>query len=307
LRVHDFKIFQHRAVKWVLAYEERYDVIQVCELPEFVQEYKRRGGSKPVVARLTAPDYYDPCHGFLQADAIIASGATMEAVRSRGLPVQDVPNGVDTEVFSSDASVFRERWPNDKILAVCVARFQTVKGHEILLQAFKSVVRADRRWILVLAGSGPEMARMQRLCRQFGLMDNVEFMGETPHEMLPDIYRAADIVVIPSLYESFCFAALEGMASGKPIISSATPWIPRLLGADESKESENIQVPGGWIVPVGDSEALARAMLRLQNDPERRRVMGERNREEVVRKYGWGESARKLGELYTEIVRKAEN
>ena len=86
LRLFDFKCFEYCAARWCKKHEGEFDVIQVCELPFFVNHYKKMAGSIPVVIRLTAPNYDDPVGGLQQADAVIASGMSVQEIRKKDRP-----------------------------------------------------------------------------------------------------------------------------------------------------------------------------------------------------------------------------
>jgi len=294
VRMLDFRLFEQRAAGWVRGREDDFDVVQVCELPWFAAGYKRGGGRLPVVMRLTAPDFYDSAGGIGAADAVIAAGATVAAVRrAGGRACTAIQNGVDVERFRPGTSAFRsERGIGEgEYVVLYVARFHAVKRHGVLLRAFGELCSDGVPARLVLAGSGPLERRVRRQAVEAGLEERVVFLGETPYSVLPEVYRAADVKVIASEYESFCFAALEAMASGLPVVTTDTEWVPRLIGRSE----------GGLTVPVNDSRALAQALRVLRDDPERRRAMGEWNRREVERKYTWENSARQLMGLYKRL------
>ena len=105
----------------------------------------------------------------------------------------------------------------------------------------------------MLAPLGVELVRQADL----GVGDKVMFLGEVVYSDLPAIYRAADIKVISSDFESFCFAALEAMATGLPIVTTDCGWVPKLLG----------QESGGLVVLAKDPEAFAKAMQTLADQP----------------------------------------
>ena len=293
VRLADFHLFEKSAARWVAARKDMFDVVQVCELPTFVAEIKRRGVSLPVVMRMTAPDYYDAGGALHKADAVIASGATMEKLKGVRADCVDIPNGVDAELFKPHASAFRKSQgiPEGDFVILFVGRFQAVKNHEMLIDAFARVLPQCPRARLVLAGSGPLEGRIRARCRVAGVAERVAFLGEVPFSELPDVHAAADLKVITSYYESFCFAALEAMATALPLVVTDTDWVPKLIGHGE----------GGVVVGKNDVHALASAMLELIGSPGVRSRMGQRNRSFVVERYGWRSAAGALLALYERL------
>ncbi len=328
----DFVWFEKAAARWAWKRRAQFDVIQVCELVTFVDEFKKRssgfrvqcsGSVPPVVMRLTAPDFHDP-HGALRAaDAVIASGTTMKKVRAGPrTDCHNIPNGVDTTVFRPHATDFRaaQGWGADELVIVSVARFQTVKNHAMLVEAFRRVLAEEPRARLALAGSGPLEADVRAACAAAGVASRVSFLGEMPFHRVADLYAASDIAVVSSEYESFSFVALEAMASALPLVVTATEWVPGLIGlpigdcrmstgdSSEQSEIENrqsamLQAPGGVVVPVGDAESFAGGLLQLLRDAEARHRMGAWNRDRVVREFGWTASAAKLLAVYRDLVK----
>lgn len=324
LRVLDFQIFEWAAARWACKNRDQYDVIQVCELPFFVKYFKdsvigwgnllgRRGASKcnpasvsgssiPVVLRLTAPDFYDPMGALALADAVIASGTTMRVVRAGPRPdCHDIANGVDTDLFRPHASPLRREqgWADDDKIVVFVARFQAVKNHSMLLEAFRQLLDMEPKARLVLAGSGPLESSMRKQCAAQGIAARVDFLGEVPFRRVADLYAVADLNAISSDYESFSFVALEGMASALPLVATATDWVPTLIGGSGASPGE---VPGGIVVPKGAARPMAEAMAYLLRDSEAARRKGAWNRQRVVRDFGWKVSAGKLLNVYQSLA-----
>ncbi|MFH0908143.1 MAG: glycosyltransferase family 4 protein [bacterium] len=295
LRFADFWIFEQRAAAWAARHRGEFDVIQVCELPTFVKAWKQKKLPNPVVMRLTAPDYHDPHGAVNMADAIIAGGATLMKAQSRiRRECVNVPNGVDTDIFRPHVSDFRNRRGivASTFVVLFVARFQGVKNHRMLLEAFSlfSARRPDS--LLLLAGSGPLEGTIRACCSELGLTNRVRFLGETPFGELPDVYAASDLKVISSDYESFCFAALEAMATELPLVVTDTDWVPRLIEQDQ----------GGRVVARGNAEQFASAMLELAGNPLLRKQMGEWNRRHVLSRFDWQSSARKLLDVYERLL-----
>lgn len=314
LRVLDFKMFESRAAQWAARHAREFDIIQVCELPHFVAQVKRKGVETPVVMRLTAPNFYDPCDGVSRADAVIASGETLASVREKVRPdCYDIPNSVDTDLFRPHASTFRAvrgMAPNAYVV-LYVARFQDFKNHNLLVESFAKLRTSISSAWLVLVGKGPLKSLVQKRVRELGLANHVLFMGEQPFEKLPDIYAAADVLAISSDFESFCFAALEAMATELPIVTTDCGWVPKLLGTEMPQAEGSNKEPGkgawregGIVVPLRDADALAQALKVLHERPEVRHRMGMRNRRAAVESHGWQSSAQKLMRVYNQLLEK---
>ena len=307
LRNWDFRCFERTAARWAWRRRHEFDVIQVCELPFFVDDFKRMpaDGRPPVVLRLTAPDFFDPSGALSRADAVIASGATLRVVRAGPRPdCHDIANGVDVGLFRPHASRLRqeEGWSDEDRVVVFVARFQSVKNHAMLVEAFRLLLGEEPRARLALAGSGPLESTIRRQCAELGVSGRVSFLGEVPFQRVADLYAAADLNVISSDYESFSFVALESMASGLPLVATATDWVPTLIGGTSATPGD---VPGGVVVPKGGSRQMAAAMAGLLRDPETARRKGAWNRQRVVQDFGWPSSAWKLLGVYQSLLEKA--
>ncbi len=296
IRQAEFEWFEWRAYRWVRNHADEFDIIQVCELPNLVYWLKKRGVRVPVVMRLTAPNFHDPRGGVALADAVIASGSTIQKLHALGRTnVMDIPNAVDADLFRPQPSDFRQKMKigTDEFVAIYVARFQAFKNHALLLEAFAQFVRSHPKSRLFLAGSGPLRERTGQLAAELGIAPLVLFLDEVPYSDLPAVYAAADVNVISSDYESFCFAALEGMAMGLPVLTTDCAWVPRL-----------VEDGAGMVVPVGNSEAFAAALCRLADNPALRQRMGATGRQQVLERHTWPASAEKLCGLYESILRK---
>ena len=290
----EFECFEWRAARWVAKHAHEFDVVQACELPNFVHWLKMRGVRTPVVMRLTAPNYYDPRGGVKKADALIASGTSIERLKERGLAqVVDVPNAVDADLFRPQPSDFRKAHGigAGDFVALYVARFQAFKNHALLLEAFARLAQDHPASRLVLAGSGPLRERCEQQAAELGLAARVLFLGDVPYRDLPGVYAAADVKAISSDYESFCFAAIEAMSMGLPVLTTDCAWVPRLV-ADGA----------GIVVPVGDAEAFAAALKKLADNPALRQRMGAAGRQQVLERHTWPASAEKLAHLYRDLV-----
>ena len=127
---------------------------------------------------------------------------------------------------------------------------------------------------------------------ELGLGEVVTFLGKRAQETLPDYYVAADVVVMPSLYESFGMVALEAMACGTPVVASQVGGLAYLVRDGET----------GYLVPDRDPAELADRLSRLLSNPQLRAQMGA---QAVLhaRTYAWPDITRKVIGLYADAVR----
>lgn len=211
-----------------------------------------------------------------------------------------VPLGVDLDRFRPrDRAAARAELglaPEARIvLAVC--RIQRLKGLDILVRALAQLCRPGGTGdveLLVAGGveqAGEEVARLQALAEELGVGERLRFVGAVPHERLPAYYAAADVVAVPSLYESFGLAAVEAMAAGVPVVAS------RVGGLTTTVEDGRT----GYLVPWRCPEPFAeRIELLLRNEPLRCSLGAAATR--AMRRYAWGAVAADIAALYTELV-----
>ena len=136
-----------------------------------------------------------------------------------------------------------------------------------------------------------EMARLQQLRTELGIHDLVTFLGAKDQEVLPYYYAGAEMVVMPSHYESFGMVALEAMAMGTPVIASEVGGLAHLIQ------------PGvnGYHVPSRDPEALAARILELLTDKELCARLGRQARASTAQ-YHWSTITSQMVDVYRELV-----
>ena len=153
------------------------------------------------------------------------------------------------------------------------ARIEEGKGPMVLAEALARLNRERTLGIVRMAGNGPQLPAVKARTRELGLAGVWEFVGFYSDPTARSIFmRSVDVFILPTLAEGTPNSVIEAMAHGLPVIASAVGGIPDLLSDDS-----------GILVPPGDDEALAQAMLRLASDSELRARMGQAARQRYLR------------------------
>jgi glycosyltransferase involved in cell wall biosynthesis len=160
-------------------------------------------------------------------------------------------------------------------VVLAVARLEKQKDIPVLVKSAAKVVQTDSRVLFLIIGSGGREKHIRRMISELGLQNNVRLLGHVDYSLLLEYYQAADVCAMTSRYEGTCMVLLEAAASGLPIISTAT------TGARDAVIEEQT----GYLVEIGDSDAFARRLLDLLDDPAKAKKMGARGREYVVEKF----------------------
>jgi N-acetyl-alpha-D-glucosaminyl L-malate synthase BshA len=205
---------------------------------------------------------YEPVVTFSinQSDGVTAVSAdlakeTYDTFRiSRHIEV--IPNFIDLSRFRKQPKEHFKMaiCPNGEKLLVHTSNFRKVKRIEDVIGMF-AIVRKQTGAKLLLVGDGPERQRMENLCREYDLCDDVRFLGKL--DAVEELLSVCDLFIMPSEKESFGLAALEAMACEVPVISSNTGGLPELV----------IQGKTGFMSNVGDLEDMAKnALFILQEE-----------------------------------------
>jgi glycosyltransferase involved in cell wall biosynthesis len=195
-----------------------------------------------------------------------------------------IPYGIDTETFSPNPisrPLWRERLsiPPDAPLLLGVGRMATKKGFQILLAVLPDLLRTHPDLHIVLAGGGDLLPQFQAVAAS----PRVHFIGPILHGDLPDLYRAADLFVLPAVHDprgnvdGLPNVILEAMASSLPVVATSISGIPLAVIPNET----------GLLVPESDPVALFHALSDLLGNPERARTMGASGRRRAELHLTW--------------------
>ena len=217
-----------------------------------------------------------------------------------------IPPGVDVSHFypipADEAKLYVGLKPDDRMV-LFVGRIEPLKGVDTLIQAMSCLqLKESQRVHLAIIGGDPsaspremsaEMARLQKLCDDLSVGQTVVFLGKRDQDRLPYYYSAAELLVMPSHYESFGMVALEAMACGTPVSASEVGGLAYLVRDGET----------GFTIPDQEPEALCEKMSWLLNDHDLRRQMSERA-VEYAQDYAWEKIAKQIVGVYEALVEK---
>jgi len=209
-----------------------------------------------------------------------------------GIPaakVVTICNGVDTDRFAEgDPTGARAALglPLDRPIVGTVGRLDPVKDQAALVHAFARVRRDHPGAVLVIAGDGPCRADLEALVGTLGLGTDVRLLGE--RKDIPQVLRAMDVFVLPSIAEGISNTILEAMATGLPVVATRVGGTPELV--DHART--------GILVAAGDPEALAAAISAYVGDPPCRREHGRAARRLAVARFGLATMRQTYASLY---------
>jgi glycosyltransferase involved in cell wall biosynthesis len=208
--------------------------------------------------------------------------------RIQASAVSVIENGIDLERFSDRRTRQELRHelelPADRFLIGTIGRLVPEKGHHLLIQAAAALKEKHPDAYYVIAGDGPLLASMRELVAALGLADRFRFFGLC--DRVPDLLRALDVFILPSVSEGLPMVILEAMAAHKPIIATSVGAIPGVLVHEQS----------GLLVDPSPS-SLALAISRLVQDPNLASHLGERAFERARNHY----SSERMAQAYAEI------
>jgi glycosyltransferase involved in cell wall biosynthesis len=207
--------------------------------------------------------------------------------------IQVIENGIDVAQYrpSHDRSALRRKLglTPDRRYVANVARLHPVKDQATLVRAFSMVAATHAEVDLLLVGDGPERGRLQALVTEMGLVTRVNFLGVRSD--VPDILRAADLFALTSVSEAASLTLLEAMAAGLPVVVTDVGGNPEIVRDGQE----------GLLVPRGDAEKTAAALLRLLRNPNEAESLGQAGARRVQERYRLERTIESYGELYERL------
>ncbi len=172
-----------------------------------------------------------------------------------------------------------------------LGRLVAEKGGAEFISAFSAVVKEVPDAKAIVAGDGPERENLLQKVRALGIQEHVNFTGWIPPEDVPALLNRVACVVVPSFYESFGLVALQAMQMGRPVIASDVGGLPEMVTHGKT----------GLLVPPGNPETLAKAMLELAKDSQKANALGQAAAVKASTEFSWESCVSSYLALYQEI------
>lgn len=197
-------------------------------------------------------------------------------------------HGVDSRLFHPST----RRAENSAFNVVFLGRLVPFKGASVAIRAVSQIKERIPNIVLAIAGVGPQRDELETLARSEGVEDSVRFLGFVEGSRVPSLLRNSDVLCCPSIADASPTVILQGMACGLPIVASNVGGISEMVGHGAS----------GLLVEPDNEMKLSEAFVKLHEDSELRRRLGDDGRLRVEREYDWDVIAKRMVGLYRESV-----
>lgn len=227
-----------------------------------------------------------------QADRILVCSDHMRWEVERLFEMPDsvvIPNGVDASAGFVDTELrarIRSRFPG--LLIVHTGRLEWEKGAHTIIDALPRIKKIFPDVECVIAGRGSQSSALAELAKRRRVASRVHLEGWLPEGELRALVAAADVAIVPSLYEPFGIVALEAASVGTPVVAARSGGLIELLGDDTH----------GWGFRPGDAADLARAIRECVDDPTEARARATAALEHVRRHHSWAVIAERTVQQY---------
>ena len=234
------------------------------------------------------------------AQSLIADSEStrQDVIRILQIPskkIVSIPLGVDQKFRVIDDPLVLERVRRDYKLPdrfiLYVGLIEPRKNVPLLIRAYKNLIDQGFTVPLVIVGRfGWMYEAVLDQIEGFGLKEQVHFTGYVPGGDLPVIYNLADISVYPTQYEGFGFPALEAMACGVPLVTSAVSSLPEIVG------------DAGILIPPDDEGALTEAIANVLRNPDLHAELARKGPIQAAQ-FSWEQTAQKTIQVYRQVLK----
>ncbi|MDW5562367.1 MAG: glycosyltransferase [Methanomassiliicoccus sp.] len=203
-------------------------------------------------------------------------------------PIEIIPNGFDDRLFHpmSDMDAIRSRLglPAGRLI-LAVGNLERVKGHEVLIEAFSSLAKRDDV-TLIIVGSGPQRAHLEKKVKELSLSGRIIFSGSRPHSEIPLWINACDVVALSSKNEGNPTVMFETLGCGKPFVGTRVGGVPDVITDDV-----------GILCDPGDPRDLAEKLsMALDRQWDKEKIVAH------ARRFTWEQNAKQLLRIYERVI-----
>lgn len=236
-----------------------------------------------------------------EADRVIVCSESMknEICSHFNLPadkVDVIPNAIDASKYQIpvDRGAVRQRygvgWGEKLIL--CVGRLVPQKGIEYFIRAIPLIARRYPEAKYIIVGEGWSRDLLEAEARATGQNQKIKFTGFASDKDVIELMTSADVLIVPSIYEPFGIVALEGMATGVPVVASKVDGLAEVIEHDRT----------GIFVYPRSPESIAWGIDRVLSDPDHARRLAANAKDKLHKAYSWEAVAMKTVEVYRKVV-----
>ena len=264
-----------------LIFEDEYDILSTSHRSIKKLEYWAGKNLYPLATSYLFKKTLHDC------DILIAVNNETKKLFSKYISakkIRVIPIGIHSNDFPYSPP------PNNHEILV-VGNLIKRKGHEYLIKAMSKFLKDFPDAMLHIVGDGPRRNYLEVLTKRLNLERNIIFHGFVSKEELLSLYKNCRVFCHPSLSEGFCHVTLEAMATGRPVVSTDN------FGSKMVEHGKT-----GFLVPPGDSEAIADAILKVLDDYELTYNMGIKARKKIEEEYDWHKVAEKYYGVYQEVI-----
>lgn len=202
-----------------------------------------------------------------------------------------VPYGIDLTQFSGNGDhPSKVKGQKDKFIILVPARLVPIKGHTYLFQALERLKQDQITFECWLAGNGVLESQLREEVRHRGIADEVRFLGG--REDVPSLMRRADLMVLPTLHDTFPFAVLEAQGAGLPVIATQVGGVPEMIEHGKT----------GLLAPPHDADGLYEAIALLVQKEDLRQKIGQSARRFALQNWNVALMANRTLEVYEEVL-----
>jgi glycosyltransferase involved in cell wall biosynthesis len=206
----------------------------------------------------------------------------LEVKKNKGSKIFVVPNGIEISKYKCDKK---------ENIGVYVGRLVFYKNIDFLIRMIRFVVNREKEFKLIIIGSGPELEKLKRLSKSYGVEKNVIFKGNVSEEEKLELLSKAKLFLFPSSLEGFGISVIEAMACGDVVIVNDVEPLNKIV-----KDSKN-----GFALPLSEKKWAIQILKILRNEKLRKVI--EKNAIKTARKYDIKKTSKQVEKIYKGIIR----